>query len=190
MSIIEIIKNRSSDPLLTDQEVADELIKTLLDVGVCTPVHFNTNPWRYLVIQGNARNRLGEFMADRAAKAMNDPNEAGNATLLAKIRTKPLRAPVIIVAAAAKSDNPKALMVEDIASVNAGCQNILLAAKELGLSAMWRTGSMTYDKDVVEYLGFSKATQLVAFIYLGYPMRKDQVKKREPSTAYSRWMYD
>lgn len=188
MSIIEIIKNRSSSPLFRDQEVADELIKTLLDLGVCTPVHYNTNPWRYLVIQGSARNRFGDFLANRVAKSMDDPNETGNENTLSKIRTKPLRAPVIIVAAAAKSVNPKALMVEDIASVNAGCQNILLAAKELGLAAMWRTGSIAYDKDVVEYLGFSEGTQLVAFIYLGYPVRKTPVKKREPSTAYCRWV--
>jgi nitroreductase len=188
MSIINKIKSRVSYSLYDQQEVAEELIKMLLDAGVCTPNHYNTEPWRYLVLQGNARNRFGDFLADRIAKDMDDPTDATNIKKIEKMRKKPLRAPAIIVAGAAKSEYFKSLMIEDVASVSAGCQNILLAAAELGLVAMWRTGSITYAEDVAEYLGFNVGTQLVGFIYLGYAAKTPPERSRKTHAEFTRWM--
>ena len=188
MSVLEQIKSRVSNPLFENAEISDETICTLLDAAVCTAVHYNTEPWRFLVLKGEARVRFGNFLAERAASEMDDPNEPLNVTKLTRIRNKPLRAPVIIVAGAAKSDNPKALMVEDIASVNCACHNILLASDELGLAAMWRTGSITYEEDVTSFLGFESGTKLVAFIYLGKPAKSSISKTRKSSYYFTRWM--
>ncbi|MFT5452686.1 MAG: nitroreductase [Enterobacterales bacterium] len=188
MSVIEKIKSRVSNPLFEDADISDETISTLLDSAVCTPVHYNTEPWRFLVLKGEARVRFGDFLAERAASKMDDPTEDLNVKKLTRIRNKPLRAPVVIVAGAAKSDNPKALMVEDIASVNCACHNILLASDELGLAAMWRTGSITYAEDVASFLGFESGTKLVAFIYLGKPARTSITKTRKSSYYFTRWM--
>ena len=188
MSVIEHIKSRVSNPLIEDAEISDETICTLLDTAVCTAVHYNTEPWRFLVIKGDARIRFGNFLAERAASKIDDPNEPLNVTKLTRMRKKPLRAPVIIVAGAAKSDNPKAVMAEDIASVNCACHNILLASDELGLAAIWRTGSITYADDVASFLGFENGTKLVAFIYLGQPAKSSISKTRKSSYYFTRWM--
>ena len=187
MSVINTIKSRISNPLHSKEVVEKELIKILLDVGVCTPVHYNSEPWRYLVLQGSARDKFGDFLAARAAQLM-DKDQPLITQKLNRIKNKPLRAPVIIVAGAVRSDNPKVLMKENIASVHAGCQNILLTAHELGLAAMWRTGSITYAEDVVEYLKFDQGTQLVGFIYIGHPARELKEKPRKDSTEFSRWL--
>lgn len=188
MSVIEAIKTRNSNAFMTDQPVDPDLIRQILDAAVCGPNHYRTKPWRFLVITGEGRKRLGDFMADRMIPDMVEPDSPDNLAFLAKIRKKPLRAPVIIVAGAAKSDLEKALVIEDVAAVSAACQNILLAADELGLSAMWRTGSMTYAQDTVDYLGFDPETKLVGFIYLGYPRKDMPPKPRETSEIFTRWM--
>jgi len=188
MSVIKTIKSRVSNPLIDDSPISDDLITEILDTAVCTPVHYNTNPWRFLILQGDARKRFGDFLAARAADQMDDTSTSQNQAKLEKIRNKPLRALVIIVVGAAKSSNPKARMVEDVASVNVACQNILLAAQELELAAIWRTGAMTYDDKVVEYLGFEENTQLVGFIYIGQPQRMTKPKKRKSSSEFTRWM--
>lgn len=179
MSIIEAIKKRTSNAFITDRDVPENLIRQLLDVAVCTPVHYNTNPWRLLVMRGDARVRFGEFIAGRLGV---DPAKAST------LATKPLRAPVIIVVGTAKSDDPRALHIEDVASAAVACQNILLAAEELGLCAIWRTGGMTYAKDVVEFLGFEDGSELAGFIYLGYAKKDMPVKMRESAEDYTRWM--
>lgn len=179
MSIIEALKNRTSNAFITNKEVPEDLIRQLLDVAVCTPVHYNTNPWRLLVMRGDGRARFGDFLAGRPGI---DPAKA---PIIAK---KPLRAPVIIVVGTAKSDDPRAIHIEDVASAAVACQNILLAAEELGLCAIWRTGGMTYAEDVVEFLGFEKGSELAGFIYLGYAKKDMPVKARESAEGFTRWM--
>lgn len=188
MSIIDAIKHRTSNAFMTDEDVDPDLIRQILDAAVCSPVHHRTNPWRFLVISGEGRKKLGKVMADHLAKDIEDPESPKNVKFLGKIRKKALRAPVIIVAGAAKSDNAQALMVEDVATVSAACQNILLAASELGLNAFWRTGGVTYSEDTVSSLGFDEGTELVGFIYLGHPIKEVPAKVRPSAEDFTRWM--
>ena len=190
MSVVEAIKNRNSNPFMTEQDVDPEIIGKILDAAVCTPVHYRTNPWRFLVIRGEGRKRFGDFMARRMQKDMENPDSPENKEILDKMRQKPFRAPVIIVAAAGTSEIPKAVMKENVASVAAACQNILLAADEFGLNAIWRTGSMTYEEDTVEFLGFAPGTELLGFIYLGYCAKETPPKRRETSEVFTLWMED
>jgi len=46
---------------------------------------------------------------------------------------------------------------------------MLLAAEELGLACMWRTGSSAYDPRVKKWLGMTPDEHIVAFVYLGFP---------------------
>jgi len=190
MSVIEKIKNRKSNAFIDDRDVPQELIEQLLDVAVCTPVHYCTDPWRFLVIRGKGRERFGQYMANYMKKGMDDPDSASNQKKLEIIAGKPMRAPVIIAVAAAKSDDPRVLMVEDIASANLACYNILLAAEELGLAAIWRSGTMTYDDDMVRDLGFEEGSALTGFIYLGYPCRGRGHVERAKGEPFTRWLDD
>lgn len=192
MSIIDAIKRRTSNGFMTDEAVDPDLIRQVLDAAVCSPVHHRTDPWRFLVIQGAGREKLGQVMADHLARDIarkkEDPESQKNIRFLAKIRKKTLRAPVIIVVGAAKSDKDQALMREDVAAVSASCQNILLAASALGLCAFWRTGGVTYETDTASSLGFDADTELVGFIYLGHPKKNMPPKIRQTSEEFTRWM--
>jgi nitroreductase len=86
-----------------------------------------------------------------------------------KARSKPLRAPVIIVSAAVPSDAPKVIEIEEVAATAAATENLLLAAQALGLGAMWRTGAPAYDPAVKRFLGLPERAHIVGFIYVGYP---------------------
>ena len=188
MSVIDAIKTRSSNGIMTDKAVSPEKIRQILDAAVCTPVHHNAKPWRFLVIQGEGRQVLGDIMVQHLTKTMSDPEESKAIALRDKLSKKPFRSPVIIAVAAAKPDGEKILMIENVASAVAACQNILLAAPALGLSAFWRTGSFMYASETVSALGFEGGTELVGLIYLGYPKREMPPKPREPSDAYVRWL--
>lgn len=188
MSIIDAIKVRSSNGIMTDAAVSPEKIKQLLDAAVCTPVHHNAKPWRFLVIQGAGRQILSDIMVQHSGKIISDPEDPKNIALRRKLSQKAFRSPVIIAVAAAKPDGEKILMIENVASAVAACQNILLAAPELGLTAFWRTGSFMYESDTVSALGFDEGTELVGLIYLGYPKREMPPKCREASDAYVRWL--
>jgi nitroreductase len=133
------------------------------------PNHYHTQPWRFVVIAGDARNRMGEVMAESLRARLDDPGGSEAQQLIDRERKKPLRAPVVIAVAAMPSELSKVIETEEISAVSAGIQNILLAAHALGLGAMWRTGAPAYDPAVKRFLDLPERAHILAFVYLGYP---------------------
>jgi nitroreductase len=140
-------------------------LRRILEAGAAAPDHGLLRPWRFLVVRGEGRERLGELFAAMAERAGAAPEEA------AKQRAAPARAPLILVAAAkVRPDHPKIPAVEQVASAAAAVQNMLLAAGELGLAAMWRTGGMVDEPEVLGALGVEEGDAVVAFVYVGRPV--------------------
>jgi nitroreductase len=138
-------------------------LREILQAGVAAPDHGRLAPWRFIVVEGAGRERLGDFFARAtAAQAPDIP-----AAQLERERQKVFRAPTIIVAAASVQEHPKVPAIEQIVAVGAAVENMFLAATALGYGAMWRTGSHAYDPLVKEALGLRRADCIVAFLYLG-----------------------
>jgi nitroreductase len=87
--------------------------------------------------------------------------------MLNRERSKPLRAPVIVVVVARVRPHDKIPEVEQLLSAGAAAQNIMLAAHALGYGAMWKTGAPAYDAKVKQALGLEAADSIAGFIYLG-----------------------
>lgn len=152
----------------------------MLKAAVQAPNHFQTEPWRFWVLAGSAREELGLVMADALRGGMDDLESEQSRTLLGKEAEKPMRAPVLIVVGVKRSENPKAIPVEDIEATAAAVQNMLLAAHDLGLGAMWRTGDAAYDPRIKEFFGLGPEDHLAGFIYVGYPAMERAPRDREP----------
>ena len=184
MEIFEAIKTRHSVGKTKADEVPRDVIEKLLDAGNQAPNHYKVRPWRFIVLTGNARNRLGDVMAASFA----DRNPGLPPEGLDKTRALPLRAPVLIVAAVDKPVEAKVLEVENLSAVSAACQNILLAAHALGLGAKWRTGDWARDAKVKEFLGLAADQLIVAFIYVGYPEVESEPAVRPSVEDRTVWM--
>ncbi len=169
MSIIELIKQRRSIGKMTTEVPTRAQIETILEAATHAPNHHNAEPWRFFVLAGKARVELGEIMAESFTARMAEANHEKFDVMIAKERNKPLRAPVLIAVIAEQPKQPKEIEIENIEAASAAVQNMLLAAEELGLAAMWRTGEPAYDPKVKQWLGLEKKDHIVAFVYLGYP---------------------
>ena len=64
MNIHEAIKTRRSIPLVKDEAVPSELIEKILEAGTFAPNHFRTEPWRFFVLQGEGRVKLGNVFGE------------------------------------------------------------------------------------------------------------------------------
>ena len=165
MDVFEAIHNRHSIKKVRQDPVPRELIEKLLDAAVQAPNHYKVRPWRFVVLTGEGRYRLGEVMAASTAEYHPEyPPEA-----LEKCRATPLQAPVVIAVGVDKPEEARVLEIENIAAAAAATQNILLAAHALGLGAKWRTGEWARDPKVKEFLGFQLDQHILAFVYIGYP---------------------
>jgi nitroreductase len=174
MDVFEAIHGRQSIKKVKPDSLPRELIEKLLDAAVQAPNHHKVRPWRFVVLTGDGRKKLGDvFAASFADRHPDLPTEA-----LDKPRSIPLGAPVVIAVGVDKPSEPKVLEVENISAVAAACQNLLLAAHALGLAAKWKTGEWADDPKVKEFLGFAPDQTVAAFIYLGYPEAPAEPRER------------
>lgn len=164
MDILEAIHTRHSIGKVKPDPVAREVIEQLLLAGAQAPNHYNVRPWRFVVLTGAGREKLGDVLAETFRQKFPTVSEdAAN-----KERAKPLRSPVVIAIGVDKPTETKISEIENICAVAAACQNILLAAHGLGLAAQWRTGDPANDPNVKKFLGFEADQHILAFLYIGY----------------------
>jgi len=137
----------------------------LFRAALRAPDHGQLRPWRFLTVEGAARERLGELFAEVVAAG---PAEV-RPEVLSKARAMPLRAPLLVVVIARLQAHPKIPQQEQLLSAACAAHGILLAAHALGLGAMWRTGELAYDARVAVGLGLSSEERIIGFLYLGTP---------------------
>ncbi|HMR29732.1 MAG TPA: nitroreductase [Geminicoccaceae bacterium] len=166
MQAIEAILGRRTVPQVKMAEPGPDegQLRLLLEAGCAAPDHGRVRPWRFLLVRGEARRRLGELFADAALAA--DP--AASAADLDKQRTGPSRAPLIVVVAARIDRRPgRPPEVEQISASAAAAQNILLAAHAMGFAGKWSTGRNAYMDAVKAGLGLASDDHLIGFLYIG-----------------------
>jgi len=164
MEVLEAIHGRLSASKMRPDPIPRELIEKLLIAAVQAPNHYKVRPWRFVVLTEGGRKRLGNLMADILHHKFPDLK----ADVLDKERAKPLRSPVLIAVGVEKPTETKVWEIENICAAAAACQNILLTAEALGLSAHWRTGDAARDPEVKKFLGFAEDQNLIAILYIGY----------------------
>lgn len=165
MDIFDAIHGRLTISKVKQDAVSRDVIEKLLSAAVQAPNHYKVRPWRFVVLTGNGRNKLGDEMA----ASFLDRNPATPPEGLDKTRALPLRAPVVIAVGVDKPADAKIIEIENISAASAACQNILVAAHALGLGAIWRTGEWARDARVKEFLGFAADQHIIGFIYVGFP---------------------
>lgn len=184
MDVIEAIHNRQSQGKVKPDPVPRELIETLLEAAVQAPNHYKVRPWRFVVLTGEGRNRLGEVMAaSQQERHPEFPLEAFD-----KCRALPRRAPVVIAVGVDKPNEAKVLEIENICAAAAAIQNLLIAAYAVGLAAKWRTGEWARDMRVKEFLGFEPDQHIIGFVYLGYPEFAAEPASRPSFEDRTVWM--
>ena len=141
MEVLEAIHSRHSEGKVKSDPLPHELIEKLLDAAEQAPNHYKVRPWRFAVLTGEGRNRLGEVMAASQREHHPEFSQA----VFDKTRALPLRAPAVIVVAADKPSEAKVLEIENICAAAAATENLLLAAHAMGLGAKWRTGEWARD---------------------------------------------
>ncbi len=186
--VLRALQRRRSVPLVRDDVPPRHLIEQMIQAAGWAPNHYHTEPWRFVVLAGSAREELGDIMARSLAARLENAESVEARAAIERERRKPLRAPVIIAVAVAPPTLAKAEGIEEIAAVAAGVQNMLLAAEALGLGAMWRTGRPAYDPEVKRFLGLSPDAHLLAFVYAGYPDMPDSPRPERDSSHHTRWM--
>jgi nitroreductase len=169
VDVIEAIVNRRSLSKMRQDTPPRELVEKVLSAAVHAPNHHNTQPWRFFVLSGKARDELGEELAESLRLRMTDLDPAKLDGFMTAERAKPMRSPVLIVVGVTPERDDAMSVREDLQAASAAIQNMLLAANSLGLAAIWRTGDGAYDDRIKAYFGLRPQDEIAGIVYLGYP---------------------
>lgn len=188
VGVLEAIRGRRSIGRVKPDPVDREIIEAILEAASWAPSHHNTQPWRFVVMTGDGRGKLGEGYARVAAAGAPDLAGEELEERLRKERLKAFRAPVVIAAICSPSDDPRAVREEELAAAQIAVQNLLLAAHAFGLGAIWRSGQPMFDPLMKEQFELRADEEIVAFIYAGYPDMTPAVPQRKPVTDKTIWL--
>ena len=184
LDALEALTTRASPIALTEPAPDAAMLALMLRAAARAPDHGRLKPWRFIVIDGAARQALGEVLATALKRREPDAPEA----VIEKERGKPLRAPLLIVVAAHVRDNSKVPAIEQVIAAGAAAQNILVAAHALGFGAFWRTGTAAYDETVKAALGLAASDAIVGFLYLGTTsVAAGPMPPSDHATRMTRW---
>lgn len=168
----------------TEAPVAPEAIERALGCAVLAPNHHLTQPWRFTVVRGEGRRRVGAAQAAEAVAAGRiAPDRA------APQAAKWLRAPVVVVVSHLPHDDPETRR-EDRLACGAAVENLLLALEAQGLGAMWRSGAAATSPAVKAALGLEPAEEIVALVYVGQPLAQNPLppRRRREAAECTRWL--
>ena len=175
---------RNSTPSLSAPAPSGAVLDSIYQAALRAPDHGKLRPWRYLTIEGDALNKLGDLFAESSKlENSNLSPEQEN-----KFRKMPLRAPMVIVAIAKIQANHKIPEIEQTVSLGVGVGYLLLALQAEGFGGMWRTGPLAYNKGVHKGLNLNKGEHIVGFLYVGTPEGKAKsIPQNNISDFVARW---
>ena len=163
MDAITALQQRNSSPRLSEPAPMGEDRNAIFQAALRAPDHARLRPWRFLTVEGDDRLTLGTKMAS-AAKFDNPDLDAA---IYEKLKSAPLRAPLLVIVIAKISEHPKVPEVEQILSAGAAATKLLTAAHALGYAGIWRTGSVSFSRTFMNSIGLQANEKMVGFIYLG-----------------------
>jgi nitroreductase len=180
--LFEIMSTTRSMRRLKSDPVPDELIRKILEAGACAANGGNTQRWRFLVIKDAKTKQAVQTWYKRAFDEVVGPRYATSAPPPGVTAERYARqhsavqyltdhfheAPVWIVACI---DEGTARPTRwSGASIYPAVQNMLLAARALGLGSTLTTRHLLYEKEAEAAMGLPEGVHSYAILPIGYPM--------------------
>lgn len=156
-SVQEAILKRRSIREYTDEPVSRELLRRIVTAGTWAPSGLNNQPWRFVLVDDR-----------KVIKEMAETTHYGHIVRAATALI------VVYLDERAMYD-----AVKDHQSAGACIQNMLLAAHELGLGAVW-LGQILKNKDEVSrILEVDHHHDLMAVLAVGWPLHGNWRSQRK-----------
>lgn len=158
-------------------------IDALIALAARVPDHGKLGPWRFVVIEGDARARAGVALE----RVITDDEGVDNMRR-DHVRGIFLRAPLAVMVVSSVVPHPKIPEWEQQLSSAAACFSLLIGAHALGYGGCWLTEWPAYDARARAALGLAEHERIAGFVYLGSPREAPVERVRaDVSTRISRF---
>jgi len=192
MDFFDVVTTQRAIRRLKTDPIPDAALRQIMDAAICAPSGGNRQGWSFVVVRDPAkRARLGELYREAWSELMKVPyyrdaasappdSPAGRMLASARHLGQHLgEAPVLILACIALDPGAQPTLTTG-ASIYPAVQNIMLAARALGIGSCITTIHRFRDAQMKELLGIPSDVETAALIPLGYPLGKFGRPPRRP----------
>jgi nitroreductase len=179
--VFEIMGTTRSMRRLKPDPVPDEMIRKILEAGIGAANGGNTQKWRFLVIKDPAIKKAVQVWYKKAFDEVVGPRYGSSApppgvtadrykrqhSAVEYLTEHYHEAPVWIVACLEDGPSPGRAAG---ASIYPAVQNMLLAARALGLGSTLTTRHLLFEKETEAALGLPPGVHSYAILPIGWPM--------------------
>ncbi|MFZ4532517.1 MAG: nitroreductase family protein [Alsobacter sp.] len=158
-------------------------LDTILAIASRVPDHGKLCPWRFIVIAGEARQRIG---AAAAALALADQPDIDPKRREIE-ETRFTRAPVVVGVVSRAGAHPKIPVWEQELSAGASAMLLCVAANAMGFATAWLTEWMAYDRRVLALLGVAESERMAGFVHIGHGAKPNDRPRPPLSDIVTRW---
>jgi nitroreductase len=151
-------------------------LEMLLTIASRVPDHGKLTPWRFVVFEGEARQKAGEAIATAFVAKYPDAKPEH----IAYERLRLARAPLVIAVVSRAAPHVKIPEWEQVLSAGAAAMNLLVAAHALGFAATWITEWYSYDRGVLDAFGLAAHEKIAGFVHIGHPAGAPEDRPRPP----------
>ena len=186
-SCLELFENRRSlaPHRMSGPGPTSVELERLLRIACRVPDHGKLEPWRFILFEGQGREKASSLIAD-FFKADNPDADGKQIEIEASRLT---RAPVVVGVVSSLKNTTKIPEWEQCLSAGAVCMALTLAASTMGFVTAWLTEWYSYDRRVLDALGLDPHEQMAGFIHIGRRADPPEERKRpnlaEIVTVYS-----
>lgn len=162
--IFDLIKNRRSvfPAQYNDKPIAKKDIEKILEAANWAPTHKKTEPWRFKVIQGEAKAELGVFLSNTYVDTEAHPKQMKSKKLL----ENPKKSAAVIAICVQRDPKESIPEWEEIASTAMAVQNMWLCCTEMGIGAYWSSPGLI--KFMHQFFDMNEGERCLGFFYMGY----------------------
>lgn len=155
----------------------------ILTAAARTPDHGKLVPWRFVVLESHALNRLADLAQARAPHLDIDPEKIPKG--VAQYRD----ADLVVAVVSAPTPSEKVPEIEQLYSAGAACLALLNAALASGWGANWLSGWASHDREFVRTgLGLTGSESLAGLIVIGTETSKPPERPRPDIDDITTWM--
>ncbi len=192
MDLFEAIGTQRAMRRLKDDPVSDEDIWKILDAATKAPSGGNSQPWNFIVVRdAETKRKLAEHYLDAWSKVygaagsqtgQDDTSQSRVYRSANYLAHHLAEAPVLIIVTVRGAGNPGSG-----GSIYPAVQNLMLAARALGLGTTLTSLHKLHEQEVKELLGIPEQVETMALIPLGWPKGKFGKPERMPVEKVVYW---
>jgi nitroreductase len=149
-------------------------VERILEAANWAPTHKRTEPWRFKVLLGEAKEKLGLFLSYKYMDVEKRPKQMK----VKKLMQNPRRSGAVIAICMQRDPKLSLPEWEEVAATAMAVQNMWLCCTELGIGCYWSSpGLIQY---MGEFFDLEMGEVCLGFFYMGYYDEELEDGIREP----------